>query len=310
MNANFKYLIYCFIAFLAYSCKEDAVDPVEDLAYFKEDYESFLPVRDIDGMFSPDGSKIVFRRIPLTLEYLDEWGLYIMDSDGRNLKMFFKGICGPAKFSPDSKKLAFSSESGLAILNLENGIFKQMNYPSLGGYLDWAPSGKEIVCGRYSEEDNGGEVLGIIDTNLDRTTYRQITKSKTGDAKYPLYSNDGLYVYFLKYSLDDNSRYKSIQRINLSTLKTDIIVDDDFDSYFINISKNGSFFVHNILDFNMILRNLQGGFFQRIPLRGHTPSFHPNGKTILFSSPDSAGVGVRLATYDLETGKLSFIRYY
>jgi hypothetical protein len=60
----------------------------------------------------------------------------------------------------------------------------------------------------------------------------------------------------------------------------------------------------------MIVRNLKGILIERVPVRGNMPNFHPNGKSLLFSSPDSAGVGSRLATYDLDSKEFKFIKYY
>lgn len=310
MNANFKYLIYCFIALLAFSCKEDVVNPEEDLAYFKESVENIVPVIDMDAVYSPEGSQIAFCRIPMLYEQMHQEGLYLMNSDGSNLRFLFQGIAGKPKFSPDGKKIAFSTEFGLAIIDFEKRIFKHCNDRSLGGSIDWALNGKEMVCERYSEEDNGGIVIGIIDTSLEISNFRKITKSKTGDARYPSYSNDGKNVYFFKYSLEDKSKYKSLQKVDIKTLKTIVINDDEYNSFFTDISQVENKLVHNVLDYNIIIRDLDGSFIKRVPLRGHTPSFHPNGKTILFSSPDSAFVGSRLATYNFETKSIQFIRYY
>ncbi len=311
MNANFKYLIYCFIAFLTFSCKEDAVDPVEDLAYFKEDLSSFGPIIDRNATYSPDGTKIAFCRMPLGLEYLNEEGLYLMDSDGSNLKFLYKGLASSPKFSPDGKKLAFSGFEGLSIIDFKNNTIQNLDKALVTGILDWSPDGKQIVTSGTDDADNkSGSIIGVIDTNLNFSTYQQITKPRTGDASYPVFSKDQNYIYFFKYSTYDNSLFKSIQKVNLSTLETSLVSDDKFNSYNLNLNRVEEKLVHNTLDFNIVIRDVNGKFIQRLPVRGYTPSFHPNGKSLLISSPDSEGVGSRLATFNLETNKLRFIRYY
>jgi Tol biopolymer transport system component len=312
MNANFKYLIYCFIALLAFSCKEDAVGPVEDLAYYKYEAVAFAkPVVDRDAVYSPDGSIIAFCRNPKLYELKDQEGLYIMDKTGNNLRFLFSGICFSPKFSPDGKKLAFTRDYRLTILDFEKGTFKEVSDKYAGNvFLDWSPDGKRIVFEMFDEATNGALVLGTIDTSLNENSFKQITKSLTGDARNPAYFNDSKTVYFYKASGEDNSYFKSLQKVDLNSEMTSIVNDDSYDSFFLNLSKDGSKVVHNIGDYNIIIRGIAGNLKERINFRGHMPTFHPNGKSLLFSSPDSAGVGVRLATYDFETKSIKFIKYY
>jgi Tol biopolymer transport system component len=310
MNANFKYLIYCFIALLAFSCKEDAVDPVEDLAYFK-DYVAFVkPIVDSDAVYSPDGKKIAFFRDTKLYELIDEEGLYLMNSDGSNLEFIKSGFCYGLVFSPDGNKLAYTGSNGLTIYNLNTRTYKSIPNGFAGGFLDWSPDGKQIACERFAEATNGGYVLGLIDTSLDLSTYKQITKANTGDAREPSFARDSKYIYFLKYSNEDKAMFLSIQKIDLKTLVTSIVYEDNYYSLDLKLSKNHDLMVHNILDYNIILRSLEGELIQRVPVRGNMPTFHPNGKLLLFSSPDSVGVGSRLATYNLDSKEFKFIKYY
>jgi len=233
-----------------------------------------------------------------------------MNNDGSNLEFIESGFCYGLVFSPNGTKLAYSGRNGLTIYNLNTRTYKSIPNGFAGGFLDWSPDGKQIVCERFAEETNGGYVLGLIDASLDLSTYKQITKSNTGDARNPAYFNDSKTVFFYKASGEDNSYFSSLQKIDLTSGKTSIVNDDNYNSFFLNLSKDGSKIVHNIADYNIIIRRIDGSLIERINFRGHMPTFHPNGKSLLFSSPDSAGVGSRLATYNLDSKELKFIKYY
>jgi Tol biopolymer transport system component len=311
MNANFKYLIYCFIALLAFSCKEDDVDPEKNLALFTESVVSIGPITDFQGVFSYDGSKIAFFRIAEDLDYIAEEGLYIMNADGSNIKFLDNGFCYSPKFSPDGKKLAYIKRFRLTIIDFETGNKKEISNKLAGQVtLDWSPDGRVLVFSKSDNVNNGGRIIGLIDSSLNENSYKQITASLTGDALDPVFSRDQKFVYFYKFSHLDNSSFNSLQKIDLATDEISIVKNDDYIKSHLSISFDNILIATNVISFNTILWDLDGKFIRILPVRGLSPSFHPNGKSLLISSPDSTGDGVRLATFDLETGKLRFIRYY
>jgi Tol biopolymer transport system component len=94
------------------------------------------------AMFSPNGRRIAFAGYRLTGESY----LYVMDSDGTHLKTFGQASSVPMYWSPDSRKLLYSSSLGIRILDVSTNMTVDLGldltrYPT---YFRWSPDGKKI----------------------------------------------------------------------------------------------------------------------------------------------------------------------
>jgi hypothetical protein len=155
--------------------------------------------------FSPDGKELVFH------EWVGNWwsadvNLYVVNADGSNRRQLPQGI-RPA-WSPKGGLIAFDSCRGTSC-----GIFVvQPNGQGLrevtsdgGGKVSWSPDGKKLI---YSADAGGNPEIFVV--NLDGSGKKQLTKN-TGNDTLPVYSPDGLKIYFLS---DQNGKAWAIRSMN------------------------------------------------------------------------------------------------
>ena len=131
------------------------------------------------GRFSPDGQKLLYRRIPKgTKVSHDQWGsqgqLVIANSDGSNPLAF--GAVGEfpwATWSPDGKQVACLSKSGIEIYDLASKTcLRKMDRKGIYQQLFWSPDGKEL-CGTANYY---GESWTVVRMNLATNDVNAVNK--------------------------------------------------------------------------------------------------------------------------------------
>jgi Tol biopolymer transport system component len=105
------------------------------------------------GRFSPDGQKLLYRRIPKDTKVShDQWGsqgqLVIANSDGSNpVAIAAIGEFPWASWSPDAKQVACLSKKGIEIYDLASkGVIRKLDRKGIYQQIFWSPDGKQF-CG-------------------------------------------------------------------------------------------------------------------------------------------------------------------
>ncbi len=155
--------------------------------------------------FSPDGSRLVFH------EWVGNWwsanvNLYIINTNGSGRTQLPQGI-RPA-WSPKGDLIVFDScrgtSCGIFVVRPDGGGLRQVTSDG-GGKASWSPDGKKIV---YSADADGNPEIFVV--NLDGSGRKRLTKNKGNDT-LPVYSPDGLKIYFLS---DQNGKAWAIRCMN------------------------------------------------------------------------------------------------
>lgn len=223
----------------------------EDLAGFQEIYETRSDREEItrltynqslhfDPIFSPDGSKILFRSVPSHVDPFDE-ELRIINSDGTGEKILIKGrgVALSAKFSPDRQRVFFVLKGdlysidtyGANLTKLTNfnarNIEKPMDIEGQPFVDEFAlsPDGKQITL--VATERKAYEFV-FYSMNSDGTDLKRIALlPNSGKLLYVAmvtnlkYSPDGQKLIFVTnfdgktlYTLDKNNNFKYVRNFH------------------------------------------------------------------------------------------------
>lgn len=156
------------------------------------------PGYDAEGSYSPDGKQIVFcsnRSGPENLE------LYIMDSDGKNVRQLTKApgcYNGGPFFSPDGKRVIFRSDRSkkdhlqLYVINTdgtgERVLTNDLDWVCWGPY--WHPDNRHIVYAGANHAVAGRPNYDIYWMDVESGKKTRITHAPGADV-LPVFSPDG-----------------------------------------------------------------------------------------------------------------------
>jgi TolB protein len=170
-----------------------------------------------DANISPDGTKIVFTR-----KGTREWGVWVMDSDGKNRRQVIpdeSAIGGVAPvWSPDGKRVAFSMQTGeiteIFCCNADGSDLRQLtSLKQISSSPSWSPDGKYITF-RVTNEAYW----------RDAKKMKQVYDEKAGD-KRPVWimnadGSNARIVEVLHYqSAMDGSRAEMIPYVKITSRK-------------------------------------------------------------------------------------------
>ena len=186
--------------------------------------------------WSPDGTQIAFRsdRLPLNptaLEKLGDVELYIMNSDGSNVRKFTDspGEDWTPSWSPDGEAIVFASRRingswDLFIKSVisESELPTQLTSDLSDNWLPaWSPNGEKIAF--VSNRMDG--TFNIWTINADGTSLRQITNTPY-ESTEPVWSPDGKRLAFA----EGDRQGWSLAFVNLDDLKITVTTQSGYPS--------------------------------------------------------------------------------
>jgi Tol biopolymer transport system component len=150
--------------------------------------------------WSPDGTKIVFNSGKGGDDNWADWDIYVMDSDGGNIK---KLTDNPAQdfspcWSPDGSKIAFVSRrdnpnSDIYVMNVDGSNQKRITNGQEPVYdtPSWSPDGKLMAFRRVVGGENQIHIVGA-----DGRIGEKNISDGNGTYMYPSWSPDGTKMAF------------------------------------------------------------------------------------------------------------------
>lgn len=138
--------------------------------------------------FSPDGKLIAFADSP------DNQGLYVMDSDGGNVRQLLEEDTTFLAWSPGSQTIAFVSlDGGLNSIDSDGKNKRRLiDDATTSVFFAWSPDGKRIAFVGLSSD--GGEYLFVVDA--DGKNQRSIS-DKVYSTETLSWSPDGKQIAFV-----------------------------------------------------------------------------------------------------------------
>ena len=164
--------------------------------------------------YSPDGNKILFES-----NRDGDWAIYVMDSDGSNVKKLSTGKSNNRRPSwhPSGEKVLFESDRNgkfeLFVLDIESLEISQItSFPmEEPRFADFSPNGKTIAISLKESDDKSNIVIidmsGKIIKKLTDTPYRSY---------YPRWSPNGEEIVYFSRKATENQD-DEIYRINIET---------------------------------------------------------------------------------------------
>jgi Tol biopolymer transport system component len=153
---------------------------------------------EIGGRFSPDGKRILFRRIaPGTKIHHDTWGaagqLVIANADGKNPVVYGEAGDFPwATWSPDGKQVACLTRAGIEIRDLATkAVVRKLDRNGIYQQLFWSPDGKWFT----GPANRFGESWTVVRMNVETGEVNPVAKFQNctpdwfPDAKHLIYSS-------------------------------------------------------------------------------------------------------------------------
>jgi len=129
-----------------------------------------LDVEEMAPRFSPDGKKLLYRRMPpkSTIDH-DKWGfegqLVVANADGSDPKILGEQLEYPwASWSPDGTQISCLTKKGIKIYNLADlSVARELPRQGIYQQLFWSPDGKWF-CG---VGNNHGESWTVVRMNAE-----------------------------------------------------------------------------------------------------------------------------------------------
>ena len=265
-------------------------------------------------VYSPDGAKIVY--MSMSDATGGDWELYVMNADGSNPVRLtdHEGWDGYAVWAPDGKSVIFDREdSGKKeswFLDIASGKIRALGtYDGWMAINDWSDDGSTLLA--FHEVD-GQRDLYLLNTR--GKVLRRLTDTPQSNEHDAHFSPDETTVAYSSGPKDGSGT--TLEIINLDSGESSVVVNSSGRAYGVAWSPSGTQIAYTDNppggdddDANVFLLDIATGQTRQLTENeawDHMPEFHPDGKTLLFTSYRSGSE--HMYQYDLESGDITRLK--
>ena len=269
-------------AVITNGCDESAIVPDNDDG---EEWgiDVVYPLIDEYPSWSPDGNTIGYCHYGIThvdsvsgAGYVDygEAGIWLVDSDGSNHRMFIEGGTHPS-WSPDGGRLVFSLNNQIYIVNTDGTGFHRLTDSGTNFFPSFSPNGQRVA---YNSKPSGGYFTIWI---MESDGKRKIDTGLSGI--FPFWSPDQRYLIYFDHE---------IWRIEVGAYQPEKLTDFDADCRFAVYSPDGGKIAFSYMDKNaselpnyvqIYVMDADGTNIKQLTTHGGTqPSWSPDGDRIAY----------------------------
>lgn len=267
-------------------------------------------IKDILPRVSPDGKKIVFTRIHSTST---KPGIYVMDIDGKNLKNIYSNQDNnnnfsliSASWSPNSENLAYiKQDKTLVIVNLSGEVLQSVKMEFTDYFRSipyWSKDGKFILCTHF-------------DLNKTLPIVTLVTNDLQHQRKIQLPDTEKDIKGLVSLSFDNEELlFGTDNEIFITDLSSNIINNIKINGFNLwysspewNASQTKIMYMSNSGKIKLI--NLQDKKETVLLENALTPSFTPDGKSVIFIRPDKIWINEKIWIKNLITNEEYSINY-
>lgn len=188
------------------------------------------PGNKTQASWSPDGSKVAYRRQETTTAPWEIWEVDVLAGPPSAKRLLGDGKHSfkHPSYSPGGRQIAYFADEGspgnfhLFVLDLDTGAHRQLTFDSQRNdcHPAWSPDGKELVFHAYEGKENASESnIYILDLDSGRT--ERVSPGGHLD-KHPFFIDTRLIVFHRADANDDRGIYVLDRMTGRSKVLTDL----------------------------------------------------------------------------------------
>lgn len=295
LRDTMKVLPIFLLFFVTVSCSVfNGEQPEDDEPCLFSDHCEPIPFFAIDTepAWAPDGRTIAY----IGSNKKGETGIYLIDSDGTNKRLFHEGAAGSPTWSPNSTWIAFHENAQIFKKNITTDSLVQLTFEGRNFFPDWSTDGEWIAydnttCGSYTEPKPSNS-CGVLTLNLSDGSKKLIKQY----SRMPTWKEDGDKLSFVNRVVlpDGEVIGDSLWTYSLADSNTRFLAFLEGDNRYPKYSPNGTSLIFTSQPYasqmNIYIMYLNNNNITQLTHEGgYSNAWSPDGEWIVYTETSETG---------------------